>query len=265
MDNFPLLWRRTRPAKKAAGRPPRLSVDVVVAAAIRIADTDGLEATSMARVAADLGAATMTLYTYVPSRGDLVALMVDDVLLSRDLTADGEGWRERVALFAARTREMFVIHPWLTEVSLVRPPLGPGTMAEREFLIATMSAAGLPSGRINRAALAITAYVYAFARQAGEDARLSRTSGQSTESWWLERGEFWEKWFDVEAHPVMTALWNAGGFDDEGQTAFDYGLALLLDGIERSVHHGGGQADRSAGPPDESAEKTSLPGSRSVE
>jgi AcrR family transcriptional regulator len=239
MENFPLLWRRTQPARKAAGRPPRLSVDAVVAAAIRVADADDLEAASMARVAADLGVATMTLYTYVPSRGDLVALMVDDVLLSRDLTAGDEGWRDRVALFAARTREMFVAHPWLTEVSLVRPPLGPGTMAEREFMIATMSAAGLPTATINRAAISITAYVYAFARQAGEDARLSRTSGQSTEAWWLERGEFWEKWFDVETHPAMTALWNSGGFDDEGQTAFDYGLALLLDGIERSVQASG--------------------------
>lgn len=234
MENYPLLWRRSQPAKKAAGRPPRLSVDAVVAAAIRIADADGLEAASMARVAADLGAATMTLYTYVPSRADLVALMVDEVLLARRLSAAAESWRERVALFAARTREMYVAHPWLTEVSLVRPPLGPGTMAEREFLIATMALAGVPTAAINRAALSVTAYVYAFAREAGEDARLARTSGQSTESWWHERGDFWENWFDVEAHPAMTALWNAGGFD-EGQTAFDYGLALLLDGIERSV------------------------------
>ncbi|MEU8656825.1 TetR/AcrR family transcriptional regulator [Actinoplanes philippinensis] len=234
MENYPLLWRRSRPAKRAAGRPPRLSVDTVLAAAIRIADADGLEAASMARVAADLGVATMTLYTYVPSRADLVALMVDDVLLARELTASGEGWRERVALFAARTREMYLAHPWLTEVSLVRPPLGPGTMAEREFLIATMSLAGVPAAAVNRAALAVTAYVYAFAREAGEDRRLSRASGQSTESWWQEHGDFWENWFDVEAYPAMTALWNAGGFDDEGQTAFDYGLALILDGIAKS-------------------------------
>jgi AcrR family transcriptional regulator len=234
MENYPLLWRGSRPAKKAAGRPPRLTVDAVVAAAIRIADSDGLDAASMARVAADLGVATMTLYTYVPSRADLVALMVDDMLLARRLSATGESWRERVALFTARTREMFLAHPWLTEVSLVRPPLGPGTMAEREFLIATMTLAGVPVAEINRAALAVTAYVYAFAREAGEDARLSRASGQSTESWWHERGDFWENWFDVETHPAMTALWNAGGFD-EGQTAFEYGLALILDGIERSV------------------------------
>ncbi|MBW6437828.1 TetR/AcrR family transcriptional regulator C-terminal domain-containing protein [Actinoplanes hulinensis] len=233
MENYPLLWRGNLPAKKAAGRPPRLSVDAVVASAVRIADADGLEAASMARVAADLRVATMTLYTYVPSRAVLVDLMVDQVLLTRRLGADAAGWRERVAVFAARTREMFVAHPWLTEVSLVRPPLGPGTMAEREYMIATLSGLGLPVGEINRAAITVTAYVYAFAREAGEDARLSRVSGQSTESWWSERGEFWEKWFDVEAYPAMTALWNAGGFED--QAAFDYGLALLLDGIERSV------------------------------
>jgi AcrR family transcriptional regulator len=233
MENYPLLWRRSQPAKKAAGRPPRLTVDAVVAAATRIADADGLDAASMARVAADLGVATMTLYTYVPSRADLVALMVDDVLLARRLNASTESWRERVALFAARTRGMYAAHPWLTEVSLVRPPLGPGTMAEREFLIATMALAGVRTAEINRAALTVTAYVYAFAREAGEDARLSRASGQSTESWWHERGDFWEKWFDVEAYPAMTALWNAGGFQD--QAVFDYGLALILDGIERSV------------------------------
>lgn len=235
MENYPLLWRRTLPAKKPAGRPPRLSADAVVAAAIRVADADGLEAASMARVAADLGVATMTLYTYVPSRADLVALMVDEVLVARRLTGGSGGWRERVSFFAARTREMFVAHPWLTEVSLVRPPLGPGTMSEREFVIATMTAAGLPTAEINRAALAVTGYVYSFAREAGEDTRLSRASGQSTESWRLERGEFWEKWFDVEAYPAMTGLWNAGGFEEQTQSAFEYGLSLLLDGIARSV------------------------------
>ena len=46
-------------------------------------------------------------------------------------------------------------------------------------------------------------------------------------------------------HPAMTALWNAGGFDDEGQTAFDYGLALLLDGMETDGAERAGGAERS--------------------
>lgn len=234
MANFALLWRRSRPTRKPMGRPPRFNVDQVVAAAIRVADADGLEAASMARVAGDLGVATMTLYTYVPSRADLIDLMVDQVLTDRELPAPGV-WRARIAQFAARTRAMYVAHPWLTEVSLVRPPLGPGMLAEREFMIAAMTELGLPVHRINRAALAVTAYVYAFAREAGEDARLRRDSGQTTESWWLAHGEFWENWFDVTTHPAMTALWNAGGFEDQDQDAFEYGLDLLLSGIETSV------------------------------
>lgn len=230
MANFPLLWRRSMPARKVAGRPPRLTVDEVVAAAIRIADAEGLEAASMARVSAELGVATMTLYTYVPSRADLIDLMIDETLAERELPAGLS-----IPAFAARTRQMYTRHCWLTEVSLVRPPLGPGMLAEREFMIATMTELGLPVHRIDAAAQAVTAFVYAFAREAGEDARLRRVSGQSTEAWWHERGELWEKWFDVEKHPAMTALWNAGGFADQAQGGFEYGLDLILEGLRRSV------------------------------
>ena len=232
---LPLLWRHAAPARRPAGRPPRLSVDAVVAAGIRIADADGLEAASMARVAADLQVATMTLYTYVPSRADLVDLMVDEVLGARRLLDDRTtGWRPQVELFAERTRAMYVAHPWLTEVSLIRPPLGPGMLAEREFMIAAVSGLGVPVDRVNRVALAVTALVYAFAREAGEDERLRRVSGQSTDAWWLERTELWDDWFDQDRHPAMTALWNAGGFEQD-QDAAAYALDLLLTGIERSV------------------------------
>ncbi|MEV6298569.1 TetR/AcrR family transcriptional regulator C-terminal domain-containing protein [Actinoplanes sp. NPDC051861] len=231
MANYPLLWRRTRPPERSGtGRPPRLTVDEVVAAAIRIADANGLEAASMARVAADLGVATMTLYTYVPSRADLIDLMVDEAQLERTLINPEKS--DSVRRFAAQTTTMFTKHPWLTEVTLARPPLGPGTMREREFMIAAMTHRGLPTDRINRAANALTAYIYAFAREAGENARLKRITGQTTESWWQEHSDFWENWFDVDAHPAMTALWNAGGFEgDQAQDAFEYGLDLLLRGL----------------------------------
>ena len=107
---LPLLWRRQVAAaddkaapgrnstgRNSTGRPPRLSVDAVVTAAIALADAEGLEATSMARLATSLGAGTMTLYTYVPSRTELIDLMVDEVLGSRALPGPGEprpaNWR----------------------------------------------------------------------------------------------------------------------------------------------------------------------------
>ena len=232
---LPLLWRRHTPAPaRTTGRPPKLTVDAVVAAAVALADADGLEATSMAQVAARLGVGTMTLYTYVPSRAELVDLMVDEVLTGLALPGPGEprpaGWREQVQLYADRTRAMYVAHPWLSQVSLVRPPIGPGMLAEREYVLSTVSGLGLPLPRVDPAALAITAYVTAGARQEAESAQLRRVTGESEDDWWLRRTQLWEDWFDVERHPAMTNLWNAGGFE-QSEDAFAYGLRLLLDGI----------------------------------
>jgi hypothetical protein len=135
-----------------------------------------------------------------------------------------------VQLYADRIRAMYVAHPWLSQVSLVRPPIGPGMLAEREYVLSTVSGLGLPLPRVDPAALAITAYVTAGARQEAESAQLRRVTGESEDDWWLRRTQLWEDWFDVERHPAMTNLWNAGGFE-QSEDAFAYGLRLLLDGI----------------------------------
>jgi AcrR family transcriptional regulator len=236
---LPLLWRHRNARRATTGRPPRLSVDEVVTAGIAVADADGLEAASMARLAARLGVATMTLYTYVPSRAELVELMVDQVLSSRRLPGPGEDrpahWREQIQLYADRTITMYREHPWLCQVSRVRPPLGPGTLRETEYVLSALGF--LPVAGRNTAAVTVTMFVTGAARQEGENAQLRRASGQSNDAWWGQRGQLWEEWFDVEQHPAMTELWNAGGFDrgpdEQAVDAFAYGLRSLLDGIGR--------------------------------
>ena len=237
---LPLLWRRSVPARKAVGRPPRLTVDLVVSTGIEVADRDGLEAASMARVAAELSVATMSLYTYVPSRPELLDLMVDEVLGERDLAGDRPAdWREQVRVYAERTFAMYRAHPWLARVSQLRPPIGPGMLAEREYVLAAVSGLGLPTAMVNTAALTIAHWVTSAARGEAESILLRRATGLGTDDWWRQRGELWERWFDVDRHPAMTALWNAGGFDrgadQQAQDTYEYGLGLLLDGIERSV------------------------------
>jgi AcrR family transcriptional regulator len=235
---LPLLWRHHGPPRAATGRPPKLSVDEVVAAGIAIADAHGLAAASMAKVAARLNVATMTLYTYVPSRTDLVELMVDHVLAARRLPGPDEprpgSWRDQVQLYADRTIAAYRAHPWLCEVSRARPPLGPGTLGESEYVLSTLAA--VPAGQRNTAAVTITMFVTAAARQEGENTQLRRASGQSNDAWWQGRSRFWEDWFDVERHPAMTRLWEAGGFDrgpdEQAADAFALGLRLILDGIE---------------------------------
>ncbi len=243
---LPLLWRRTAPPAPArTGRKPRLSLDAVIAAAVAVADTEGLEAASMARVAARLGVATMTLYTYVPSRAELVDLMIDEVLEGRNLPGDAasrKDWRRLLLRYADSTLTMYREHPWLSQVPSVRPPLGPGTFREREYVLAAVAAAGVPLARVNEAAVALTMFVTSAARQEGENVLLRRATGKSTDAWWVERGQFWEDWFDVERHPTMTRLWEAdaygGGTEEQAAAAFGYGLRLLLDGIADAAGKG---------------------------
>nr|WP_202886187.1 TetR/AcrR family transcriptional regulator [Kribbella sandramycini] len=216
-----------------------MDVDEVVATGIRLADSDGLTAASMGGVAKELGVGTMTLYTYVPSKDELLELMVDQVLGERELPGPDQrpaGWRAQVALYADETRAMFRRHPWLSQVSPIRPPVGPGMLAGREYLLAVMSTLALSPRDINIAAVTVTSYVDSAASLAAESALIERTTGQSHDAWWTDRSELWETYFDVERHPAMTAVWNAGGFDagpvDVAAESYQYGLERLLDGIE---------------------------------
>ncbi|MFF1816334.1 TetR/AcrR family transcriptional regulator [Kribbella sp. NPDC058245] len=240
--NLALLWRNHRPlaaAAKGAGRRPSLDVNEVVATGIRLADSDGLSAASMGGVAKELGVGTMTLYTYVPSKDELLELMVDQVLGERALPGPGEprpdDWRAQVDLYSERTQLMFRQHPWLSQVSPIRPPAGPGLLAGREYLLAVVSTLNLTPHETNTAALAISTYVDSAASLQAESLLIERASGQSHDAWWTDRSDLWETYFDVERHPTMTAIWNAGGFtaspNDVAAESYDYGLSRLLDGI----------------------------------
>ncbi|MEV0288334.1 TetR/AcrR family transcriptional regulator [Kribbella sp. NPDC050820] len=236
-----LLWRNQREqVRRTAGRRPSLDVDGVVRAGIQLADDRGLDAASMGGVAKALGVGTMTLYTYVPSKEELLDLMVDQVLAERQLPGPGEprptDWREQVEVYSDQTRAMYERHPWLARVSTVRPPVGPGMLAGREYLLSTLLPLDLSPRDTNTASLAITTYVDSAAGLLAENDLVERATGQSNEAWWYDRNDLWETYFDVERHPAMTAIWNANGYQDtvrEAATdAYRYGLDRLLDGIE---------------------------------
>ena len=69
------LWTRPSPARR-----PRFTRDEIAATAMRIADTEGFDAVSMRRLAAELDAGTMTLYHYVRTKDELLTLVIDAVM-----------------------------------------------------------------------------------------------------------------------------------------------------------------------------------------
>jgi AcrR family transcriptional regulator len=124
-----LIWLRPQPGE----RPGRLTREKISAAALSIADAEGFEVVSMRRIAARLGVSTMSLYYYVRTKADLVALM-DDALMGEILVPEGQlprGWREAISAIARRTRDVFARHPWAL-LSMQGAPPGPNAMRHFE-------------------------------------------------------------------------------------------------------------------------------------
>lgn len=101
-------------------RPPRkrLSREEIVQAALEIAEAEGVKAVSMRKVARRLNAGTMSLYHYVRTKDDLLALM-DDAIMGEIVIPEEEipeGWRERVTLIANLSLAAWTRRPWLIDV-----------------------------------------------------------------------------------------------------------------------------------------------------
>ncbi|MGW5097746.1 TetR/AcrR family transcriptional regulator [Streptomyces nodosus] len=106
-----VIW--SRPERAGRGPRPAYSRADIAAAAVRIADAEGLDAVSMRRVAAELGCGTMSLYNYVPRKEDLLELMVDAVGGEHELWEPSGDWRADMVRVAHQTRDLMRRHPWL--------------------------------------------------------------------------------------------------------------------------------------------------------
>ncbi|CAL9397539.1 TetR/AcrR family transcriptional regulator [Streptomyces sp. enrichment culture] len=106
-----VIW--ARPERTGRGPKPAHTRADIAAAAVRIADAEGLDAVSMRRVAAELGCGTMSLYNYVPRKEDLYELMVDAVSGEHELWEPSGDWRADMLRVGRQTRELMRRHPWL--------------------------------------------------------------------------------------------------------------------------------------------------------
>ena len=211
-----LLWARRG---RRPGPAPGLTLDRIARAGIELADAHGLEAVSMRRVAAALDVAPMALYRYVPGKAELLDVMVDAVLAEPAPPAEGD-WRARVERLAHATRDLHRRHPWLHSVA--RPPLGPNAVAAFDTLLAALSGAGLPPAETVAAAELVGTYAAAAAAHEEAAAR--------TQAFWADRPSFWDEHYTPERFPALTALYEAGAYDDPPD-AFEFGLQRILDGL----------------------------------
>lgn len=122
-DRQTVIWMRPQHAK--SGRPADRSRAQVTAAAIKVADQEGLDAVSMRRVAAELGTGAASLYRYIATRDDLLDLMADATGAEYELAGPSGNWLADLVGVAGQARAIMLRHPWLPNLVVSRATLGP--------------------------------------------------------------------------------------------------------------------------------------------
>jgi AcrR family transcriptional regulator len=235
-----LLWGRREPGRR--GPKPGLSVDAIVEAAVGLADAEGLEAVSMARVAGELGFTTMSLYRYVKSKDELLQLMWNASAQGAEgLELAGEGWRARLRSWAMVQREMLARHRWITQMPMAAPPLAPNSLTFVERGLEAFDDTEVEDADKLRVIGLISSYTLSEARMANDAARAAiqvQEGGPGAPQWSFEG--LLRELVDEQTYPRLHRIaWSpAIGNDPSGfneQAEFAFGLERILDGVAQLV------------------------------
>jgi AcrR family transcriptional regulator len=199
-------------------RRSSLSRVAIVSAALQLADAEGLDAVSIRRVAAALGARPMSLYTHIAAKDDLVDLMADAVVGEVLVDDPPAAWRDALRTMAERSWRTFVAHPWLLAASARRRPLGPNALRHAEQLAAAVAPLDLPPRDAWAILEIVNDYTLGHALRVAHDARDGAVP------------PFPE--IDPEAFPHLVKALGSGAVQPREAT-FAAGLEAVLDGIER--------------------------------
>ena len=143
-DRPELIW--LRPERSAHGPAPAHSRAAIAAAAIALADAEGLAGVSMRKIAAALGAGTMSLYNYVPKKEQLTSLMLDAVTGEWRLPDTPSGdQRADLAEYARQGLLAMRRHPWVPGLVLTHPSIGPNSLRCFEYFLAVMAQSDQPA------------------------------------------------------------------------------------------------------------------------
>ncbi|GIO44676.1 TetR/AcrR family transcriptional regulator [Paenibacillus apis] len=228
-----LLWgSQTVPGRSG------LTVQKIVLAGMEIADENGIEQLSMRKVAERLGVGAMSLYTYVPSKSELLDLMLDksQAGLYEGYTdirgACGGDWREAMRSIAKTNWELYRKHPWIVDLSGRRPVMGPHIVLKYELELCALDGIGLSDIEMDSTLSLLLMHVESCARLQFSMKRTEASSGQDDNEWWLALSPVLDNITDWSRFPVSSRVGNAAG--EMHQSAYSPEHAYLF-GLERII------------------------------
>ncbi len=205
-------------------------------AAIKVADSSGIESLTMRRLAEELGAEAMSLYYYVASKedlldgiGDAVVAEINEVVGTIDATSAGATWKTAVRQRILSAREVLLRHRWAPRVLETRTSTSLAALLYYDGLLRLMRDGGFSYDLIHHALHALGSRALGFTQELFDP---SGGTGDEETAAMLESM--------ASQIPHLVAMFMEVAHDDPGstlgwcddQTEFEFGLDLILDGLD---------------------------------
>lgn len=207
-----------------------LTRERALAAAMAIADTEGIDALTMRRVAKALGVEAMSLYYHVASKDDLLDGMIDLVFSEIEVPPPGDDWVDAMRARAVSARAALLRHPWAVSLMDSRTAPGPATLRHHDALIGLHRAAGISMALSAHILALLDAFVFGFVIQEVAlpfqgDAAIQEGADEVVQA--LPIDEF------PNIHAFMAEHVMQPGYSFSAE--FDFGLDLILRGLAEAA------------------------------
>src|SRR5215813_14418974 len=215
--------------RRGVRRAP-LSRERVLRAALVILDKGGLGALTMRQLGRALGVEAMSLYNHVANKEDVLDGLIDLMFSEIDLPCDQGDWKTAMRQRAISAREVLGRHRWAIGLMESRPHAGPANLRHHDSVLRCLREAGFSLPLAAHAYSALDSYIYGFALQqaslpfdTGEQAaRVAKTVMRQ-----FQPGEY-RYLTEIATRHVMKRGYSYA-------REFEFGLDLILDGLERHL------------------------------
>jgi AcrR family transcriptional regulator len=229
-----LLWGLRETTRR--GRKPSLTIADITRAAVEIADTEGLAAVSMSKVAERLGNSTMALYRYVKSKDELLLLMSDLALESPPDLPDDVDWRTGLTQWTRAVLSVLRRHPWTAQIPISGPPVGPNNLWWFDRALHALRDTGLAEEDKVGVVMGLLTFVHGEVRLSID---LAAGYQENPEAFGRQYGLALARVVDPRRLPALSKVITAGVFDadvpyDE-EVEGEFGLSLYLDGVDAFI------------------------------
>jgi AcrR family transcriptional regulator len=237
-----LLWG----SHSHAGRSG-LTLKAIITTAMEIADREGLDALSMRKVADQLGVGTMTLYSHLPGKHELVELMFDaacgELYASVEEPSQQGKWQDGLRFIARQNWNLYGRHPWLLQYTTSRPALGPHIMLKYEAELRPLDGIGLSDLEMDGVLTLVISHVEGCARMRATMQQTVQDTGMSDVEWWVNSepilSQIMSQMVDPTRFPVAGRVGSSAGeafqATSSPEHALDFGMERILAGVAELV------------------------------